>query len=166
MKSINFFGIILLAALSNFFFIDANSPINSIHFDEKRLKKSPRTQLFPDVTARIVGGDVATAGRFPYMVALLDSNYLFEFCGGTLIAPNVVLSAAHCFTPAAVTIGCQDLLNLTQPGCEIIDVEEHFLFPGYEVSPTGWKGDLSVTVLVFRFFKPTIALFWHRQNLH
>lgn len=42
----------------------------------------------------IVGGSAATAGQFPYQVALLQSGSLF--CGGVLINAKTVLTAAHC----------------------------------------------------------------------
>jgi secreted trypsin-like serine protease len=43
---------------------------------------------------KIIGGSVATAGQFPYQVGIfLDGT---GFCGGSLIAPDVVLTAAHC----------------------------------------------------------------------
>lgn len=45
-------------------------------------------------TANIVGGTNATAGEFPFYVHVLkDPNFL---CGGTLIWPDVVLTAASC----------------------------------------------------------------------
>ncbi|KAL7513499.1 hypothetical protein ACHAXN_010601 [Cyclotella atomus] len=47
----------------------------------------------PD-NSRIIGGKEAVAGRFPYAVALSDS--VGQFCGGSLIAEDVVLTAAHC----------------------------------------------------------------------
>jgi len=34
-------------------------------------------------------------GRFLYMVSLRDNLMQQHFCGGTLIAPNTVLTAAH-----------------------------------------------------------------------
>jgi secreted trypsin-like serine protease len=46
---------------------------------------------------RIINGVDAPEGRYPYTVSLDTGSY--HFCGGSLIAPNVVLSAAHCFEP-------------------------------------------------------------------
>lgn len=43
----------------------------------------------------IVGGTNAAQGRFPSFVALVNHDQE-TICGGTLIAPDVVLTAAHC----------------------------------------------------------------------
>ena len=43
----------------------------------------------------IIGGGTAEENRFPYYVALKDNNRDIQ-CGGTLIAPDIVLTAAHC----------------------------------------------------------------------
>ena len=42
---------------------------------------------------RIIGGTEAGTGEFPYAVSLQDSDG-DHFCGGSLIARDVVLSAA------------------------------------------------------------------------
>eukprot|EP00803_Ostreobium_quekettii_P003502 evm.model.scf_151.3 EVM.evm.TU.scf_151.3 scf_151:35133-39992(-) len=44
----------------------------------------------------ILGGDDAEPGEFPYMVTLQRGRFLDHFCGGALITPNVVITAAHC----------------------------------------------------------------------
>jgi secreted trypsin-like serine protease len=48
----------------------------------------------------IKGGTLATAGQFPWQVSLVASlisnNEDAHFCGGTLIAPAWVVTAAHC----------------------------------------------------------------------
>ena len=54
----------------------------------------------PVFNARIVGGTVAGAADNPFQVALLNksvaNNFDAQFCGGTLVKANVVVTAAHC----------------------------------------------------------------------
>ncbi|MGH8792563.1 MAG: serine protease [Stackebrandtia sp.] len=50
-----------------------------------------------DAGVDVVGGEPAEEGQFPYMVALANADDpAFNFCGGSLIAEDVVLTAAHC----------------------------------------------------------------------
>jgi secreted trypsin-like serine protease len=48
----------------------------------------------------IFGGHEVTPNRYPFLVSLFQRNYssseLYFSCGGSLIAPSVVLTAAHC----------------------------------------------------------------------
>lgn len=48
-----------------------------------------------DITPQIVGGVEAQPGAHPYMAALADADGN-QYCGGTLVAPNFVVTAAHC----------------------------------------------------------------------
>jgi secreted trypsin-like serine protease len=56
------------------------------------VKNHAPTQIFD---TRIIGGTDAPEGRYPYMVALLKGDGQLE-CGGSLVAPDVVITAAHC----------------------------------------------------------------------
>lgn len=65
-------------------------------------------------TPRIVGGAQATITSAPFQVALYDpttypaaaSNtpYNTQFCGGTIVAPTKVVTAAHCITESDGTV--------------------------------------------------------------
>lgn len=77
--------------------------------------------LVSNKTTRIVGGNVATAGSYPFMVGLLDrghtNNYDAQFCGASLIGSKWVMTAAHCAVDIVnansvwVLLGTQDLAS-------------------------------------------------------
>eukprot|EP00594_Rhizosolenia_setigera_P007730 CAMPEP_0178965638 /NCGR_PEP_ID=MMETSP0789-20121207/16429_1 /TAXON_ID=3005 /ORGANISM="Rhizosolenia setigera, Strain CCMP 1694" /LENGTH=296 /DNA_ID=CAMNT_0020650717 /DNA_START=50 /DNA_END=940 /DNA_ORIENTATION=+ len=86
----------------------------------------------------IVGGTEVTRGRYPYQVALAQSLFGFSFwggCGGSLIAPGYVLSAAHCGFDTdfdLVWIGRHNVEDSSEEGYESINVVEKFLHPSYD----------------------------------
>lgn len=58
----------------------------------------------------------APKGRYPYAVYLMDGNS--PFCGGSLIAIDVILTAGHCITmtegiqPYSIVIGRHNVSKL------------------------------------------------------
>jgi secreted trypsin-like serine protease len=49
-------------------------------------------------TKRIVGGKDAQKNRYPYFVSLQEVFNGTHKCGGSLVAPDVIMTAAHCET--------------------------------------------------------------------
>lgn len=70
----------------------------------------------PPPTPRIIGGTPAAPGAWPSQVGLLSSgvadNYQAQFCGGTVIDPSWILTAAHCLEDEVA--GGVDVLTGTQ----------------------------------------------------
>ncbi|KAG7355823.1 peptidase S1 and S6 chymotrypsin/Hap family protein [Nitzschia inconspicua] len=93
----------------------------------------------------IVGGTtVPSATQYPWFVALPQSSGATSppTCGGSLIAPNVVLSAAHCadgrtpsFVGQTVTIGAYQQ-PFTTDGSQTAVVIEQLFSPGYNFGGT------------------------------
>jgi len=56
-----------------------------------------------DTDPVIYGGTVANNGQFPFMVHLWEETQGYHFCGGSLIGPYHVLTAAHCLKGQDIT---------------------------------------------------------------
>mmetsp|Transcript_26165 Transcript_26165/g.52819 ORF Transcript_26165/g.52819 Transcript_26165/m.52819 type:complete len:581 (+) Transcript_26165:90-1832(+) len=112
----------------------------------------------PDKTAtktnfkspRIVGGNEATPGRYPYMVSLqllpsstnsTNSTSPPHSCGGTIIAPDVILTAAHCLGGFHnVIVGRHNLTVTSQQGqgqgqvISVDDFDSILMHPRYDAT--------------------------------
>lgn len=111
-----------------------------------------------DRDVKILGGAVAAPGQFPWMASLIDSKaeraILGAYCGGAVIAPRVVITAAHCVQ--GVRAGEMDVVlgrtRLSQDNeGERIAVQKILSHPGYD--PSNVRNDIALLQLA----RPTAA---------
>ncbi|NXV51810.1 CTRC protein, partial [Uria aalge] len=83
----------------------------------------------PLLGSRVVGGEDARAHSWPWQISLQYSRYgaWHHTCGGTLIASNWVLTAAHCISSSLdyrVVLGKQVLSEEDEAGSLAVGVEK------------------------------------------
>ena len=113
------------------------------------------------ITPRIVGGRPAPQNKYPWMAALYYhgcSPSVCQFCGGALVRPNWVLTAAHCAaavgdnTPIDVFLGST---RLSDPG-ENIKVVELILHEDFD--PNTLDNDLALLRLESGSSQPIVSI--------
>lgn len=93
----------------------------------------------------IIGGTPATRGRYEYASNLyFSSGASRPSCGGTLIAPNIVLTAGHCQGAVEVGVGCYDVT--ANEDCDRIRVDREIVHPNYRAGGS-LSNDVSILVL-------------------
>tara|TARA_R110002073_G_scaffold303128_1_gene471129 strand:- start:85328 stop:86491 length:1164 start_codon:yes stop_codon:yes gene_type:complete len=81
---------------------------------------SAETDAVGSANQPIIGGTARSAGDFPTTVAISNGG----LCTGTLIAPDLILTAAHCITPAL--LGANSQAQVTSQTQVLIDADSVF----------------------------------------
>ncbi|MEU0075951.1 serine protease [Streptomyces sp. NPDC006332] len=94
----------------------------------------------------IVGGTTTTTTAYPFMMQITDASQN-QFCGGTLVSPTKVVTAAHCMvgetTSSVRVVGGRTYLNGTNG--TVSRVSKIWVHPGYTDATNG--DDVAVLTL-------------------
>ena len=106
----------------------------------------------------VVGGERASIVEYPWVVYLTDSTG-FQFCGGTVVAADKVLTAAHCMADQRannlrVVVGREDK-NTTEG--RVVTAKSVWVSPNYRGDPTGGS-DFAVITLGRKVNVPPLPL--------
>ncbi len=112
------------------------SPFDS---DPNYIQNAKRLIREQQTIPRVIGGSPTERDEFPDCVAVGDATRWW--CSGTLVAPNVVITAGHCKARARrIFVGP----NVDQPG-EIVAVKEAIRHDDY--GKNGLHNDLTILIL-------------------
>jgi hypothetical protein len=125
----------------------------SAHFHKvKKVDADTPAKKSSDPETRIVGGNSADYGEYQYYAQLLYSTGIV--CGGSLIAPNVVLSAAHCYDAGLnkVSVGTYDFsYGYYESGySEHSGITHVAIHPDYVGDITGHTGNMEHDIMLLR----------------
>lgn len=96
-------------------FIQNNRALKKGKRPKKEQTKEQSSQIFEP---RIFGGSRVQVGEYPYLAAIFnrgDWNSIYFKCGGVLLAPDIVLTAAHCAPVADVVMTPLYHLDISKP---------------------------------------------------
>lgn len=101
----------------------------------------------------VVGGTVAPQNAYPFMVSIFLEQDRSNICGGSLIAPGVVVTAAHCFAGVwfaswkfFVRIGKHNMRHLEE-GEELLAIDKIVIHENFSDSDRGIKNDIALVFL-------------------
>ncbi|OQV18003.1 putative Plasma kallikrein [Hypsibius exemplaris] len=115
----------------------------------------------PPGMRRIVNGEIAQNGNFPWTVALVHKRFK-HFCGGSILNSQWIATAAHCIigplslqdiiANTSIVAGTTDLSKMSADNSYAID--QVAVHPQY--APKGWLNDIALIKLKRSIPFPTI----------
>ena len=121
-------------------------------------------------TPRIIGGEDAKVDAWPWMVLINYPEQPEVFCGGSLIHPNWILTAAHCVdgfsfnvsTPLkpdkmSVIVGLHSRSHIGKEG-EQLEVSQVIQHPHWDKNNRSSPFDIALLKLRFPSTQPTVAI--------
>src|SRR5215213_10169048 len=150
-----------------------------VHSGEAAPQAADERTPYASVSPMIVGGTAVPNGKYPFMAALLDKRkpggaFQEQFCDGTLIDKDSVLTAAHCVfsnrgifpsrMKLVVVVG-RTALNQNRGQLRSVPLSHRFIHPRYNGNKRGDVYDAAVLKLSrpVKGIKP-IKLATARQN--
>ena len=139
----------------------ASRNLREHHLNEPDQDFKPRKLLreirVPDpdeeVSTRVINGHDTKSGRYPYYVHMWQAS----LCGGALIGPNLVLTAAHCRDAAnIVKVGRHNRYG--GDGADTIPIEKKIVHPMFNEDPEDFPYDLMLLVLTKTTDKPYVKI--------
>ncbi|XP_051791309.1 duodenase-1-like isoform X3 [Erpetoichthys calabaricus] len=95
---------------------------------------------------KIIDGKEAAPHSRPYMAFLdISSKFYKDFCGGSLIRPDVILTAAHCKGKSITVILGAHYLSQNDKSKQVIPVQE--MIPHEEYDDETYKNDIMLLKL-------------------
>jgi putative cell wall-binding protein/secreted trypsin-like serine protease len=123
----------------------------------------PGSATVDPVVPYLVGGTIAAPGAWPAMAALVRDGIgggLEQFCGGTLIRTDLVVTAAHCTEAYLGAPGTLRVLlgrtDLSVSGGELVPAAAIVQHPGWD--PFTYADDLAVIRLATPSPRPTAPI--------
>lgn len=108
----------------------------------------PQPRYLEEVVERVVGGEVAKPNSWPWQISLQyksGSSY-YHTCGGSLIRPGWVMTAAHCVDSARtwrVILGEHDL-SVNSGREQVKEVSRVYIHPNWDSSRVGNGFDIAL----------------------
>ncbi|XP_050096684.1 brachyurin-like [Anopheles aquasalis] len=159
MKSLSVVALLALAAFAGAEWIDIDwsqvKPIDQFDHYWSRLPAELQILRHAEPSRRIVNGEEAFPGQFPYQIALL-SNFAAGggLCGGSILTNNYILTAAHCVvdgngalaTDGTAILGAHNRIN-AEPTQQRIAFSQSGVFVHPSYNPTLIRNDIATVRL-------------------